>query len=1156
MKDRLFCRFLSGILLETALVASAAAQATVSTGSIRGTVTDPAGLVIPGALVTITGKTTAQVVRTLSSNEGDYSSGALVPGDYAIRVEAHGFRTAALTMSVHVGITSNGDLRLQLGSASEVVEVVASALSIESQQATVQGVVSAHQIDYLPVNGLNFLELAQIEPGVQIQDGTNFDPTKVGYSSISFGGRFGRTARIVVDGVDISDETVGTTTGDIPSSGIQEFQLSQSNLDLSTDLTSSGAVNVVTRSGSDALHGDLFYQIRDSRLGAQLPHPAGLPAPYQRQQYGGRVGGSLIKNRLFFFLDYERTKQDSFIPVYYAPPFQSFSGGFSSRYRKNLPMARLDWQATRNLRLFFRFNYFSMLAESTFYAASLQPYKSKNYTRSYVAGADFNTGQFTHSIRFQYLRFQNDLGDAVLGTGLPFANLGLTLSIVNGPQTGPSVVVPESMPQLNRQIKYDGGRTLGKHLVRYGVNYNFIEGGGFFSPFNLAPLVQSNYAPQDASTAAAGPFPGGAGNPLNYPVEVVLMSNGQGYYSEKPGLGFPAGLFGPDHRFAFYVGDTWKIRRSLTLNFGIRYVRDTARTNSDLPAIPELDALIPGTGGRVHQPNLNFAPQVGLAWDLAGSGRTVIRAGAGLFYENLTFNGLTIYDRPLRLAKGTFTQYPTACFFGQALPIPVATGTMSVPSELCSETIGQAAAGLAAFQRQFQSLNRFNLQAENPNYVVRNLENGVNVSSGMFGPGYKSPRSLQMNAGIQRELFKGTVLSVDFLRNVVTHTLLGIDMNHVGDAKYFNRGAAQAAIRATLTQYGANSISDAIARGATMADFAANGLTSPALDFGGVCPLGYGCAFPGINPKAPLLMQLQPIGRSVYNALDVKLRQNLETHWAAIKRVNLQAAYSLSRFANQGGPAFCPCPYNNDQDAQIQAVDFSDPLKFMGPSLMDRTHQFSFGGYFDLRGDFRASTIMHFYSGLAVTPIVPNTNIGPGEIFRTDFTGDGTVQDILPGSRIGSFNRDYGVNGLAGAIRNYNQTSANQATPAGKALIDAGLFTLAQLQAIGGVMPVVPALPAGQVGVGGLKTVDLSLSWIHKFGDRIGIEPKVSFFNLFNSTNFDLPPNVISGLLNGSAGSINGTTPAGRVKNRVGLGTGVFGLAAPRAIELGMRIAF
>ena len=161
-----------------------------------------------------------------------------------------------------------------------------SEVQVNTEQATVQGVLTASQIENLPVNGRNFLDLAQLEPGVQIQDGQNFDPTKAGYSSISFGGRYGRTARIEVDGVDVSDETVGTTTTDIPASGIQEFQIGQASLDMSTELTSSGSVNVTTKSGTNGVHGEAFGQFRDYRVGwAALP---GGASPYsQRSQYGG-----------------------------------------------------------------------------------------------------------------------------------------------------------------------------------------------------------------------------------------------------------------------------------------------------------------------------------------------------------------------------------------------------------------------------------------------------------------------------------------------------------------------------------------------------------------------------------------------------------------------------------------------------------------------------------------------------------------------------------------------------------------------------------------------------------------------------------------------------------------------------------------------------
>src|SRR5437868_12915040 len=268
----------------------ARAQSTISTGSIQGTVTDPNGAVVPGATVTITNKATGQSSKITSSASGSYASGALIPGEYTVKVEAKGFQTQVLNVPVQVGNISAGSAKLTVGQSTEVVEVTGSAVAVNTEQATVQGVLTTQQIENLPINGRNFLDLAQLEPGVQIQDGGNFDPTKNGFSSISFGGRFGRTARIDADGIDISDETVGTTTSNIPASAIAEFQLSQSSLDLSQDLTSSGAVNVTTRSGTNSVHGEAFGLFRDASVGG-ASSPGGANLPTQRSQFGGAVGG-------------------------------------------------------------------------------------------------------------------------------------------------------------------------------------------------------------------------------------------------------------------------------------------------------------------------------------------------------------------------------------------------------------------------------------------------------------------------------------------------------------------------------------------------------------------------------------------------------------------------------------------------------------------------------------------------------------------------------------------------------------------------------------------------------------------------------------------------------------------------------------------------
>jgi uncharacterized membrane protein len=147
--------------------------------------------VVPTAKVSITNKATGRVINVSTTSAGTYASGALTPGNYTVRVEAQGFKTSELPVTVQVGVTASGNLKLQVGQATQVVEVQASEVQINTEQATVQGVLTTQQIENLPINGRNFLDLAQLEPGVQIQDGGNFDPTKNGFSSISFGGRFG-----------------------------------------------------------------------------------------------------------------------------------------------------------------------------------------------------------------------------------------------------------------------------------------------------------------------------------------------------------------------------------------------------------------------------------------------------------------------------------------------------------------------------------------------------------------------------------------------------------------------------------------------------------------------------------------------------------------------------------------------------------------------------------------------------------------------------------------------------------------------------------------------------------------------------------------------------------------------------------------------------
>jgi len=1186
------------------------AQVGVSTGSVLGTVTDPSGAVISGAKVTITNKSAGQTITTTTSSAGTYTSGALIPADYVVRIEAKGFRTTEIPLTVQVSATATGDVKLQPGGEKEIIEVQASAVQVNTAQAEVQGVVTAQQIEQLPIGG-NFLDLAQLEPGIQIQDGSVFDPTKNGFSSISIGGRAGRTARIEVDGVDVSDENVGTTTQNIAVNSIQEFQIGQSSLDLSSELTSSGTVNVVTKSGTNSFHGDAFGNFRDKRAGG-ANFPGGQDNAFQRNVFGGSLGGPLLKDHLFFFLAGEHFKQDLFAPVVFSDPFSALSGGFGSPYRETETSGRLDYPFPwLSARLFYKFSYDNNSVVAGFGGANFSPFENRDNTPAHAIGLDFVTGNFTHSIRYAYSKFVNHITDAVTGSSVfdPAPAVNLFFTGGSGFQSGPNFLAPQTTIQRNNELKYDGSKTLHSHILRYGFGLNKIDGFAFASFFGIAPQIGLDTTAGSQAFAATGPFPGGVNNPLNYPVDSVTIGNGFGCFTEKSAFGFPCGGLG-DTRIQFYAGDSWKVRPNLTISYGLRYVRDTGRQDSDLAPIPcsattlitcsgnLLDQFgnIPGLGKRVQQPNKNFAPQLGIAWDPSRNGKMVIRAGVGLYYENTVFNNI-LFDRVVRLPKGEFNAQPgDPCASGGTVIFPDGTPVTSVDgldigSQICGNAVGTVQAALGDLQKQFQAGGiALGPNTTNP-FFLGQLLNGL---GSLFAPNFQTPRSVQMNIGVQRELHLGTVLSVDYVRNVATKYLLGVDTNHVGDARFLNMNAALNAITNTVGPAGCGPATDSASSqaavacylanvsGASIVDFANNGLDSggqflagfPAVLFG-LTP-DTGAAFAGINPNVGRNTMYFPGGKSVYDGLQMSLRSRVNDPVRGMKGMNLQVSYALSSFRSNVSHGI------GDQDFLPVAVDFNHPTKFFGPASQDRRHQISFGTILELLGGARLSFIGHFDSPFSQTLYLPGGAGTLGEIFRTDVTGDGEYGsesqtgntgfgDVLPGTNVGSFGRSVSASGLNSTISNYLNNFGGQLTPAGQALVSAGLFTQSQLVTLGAVTPTacppnftpsnlqpscLQQAPAGNVGLAWLRTFDVALAWPIRIKEKLTIEPKISAFNVFNFANFDGPGNKLGGLLDGAAGDANGTTAANRASTRLGNGSGVFSLGAPRQIEFGLKISF
>lgn len=613
------------------------------------------------------------------------------------------------------------------------------------------------------------------------------------------------------------------------------------------------------------------------------------------------------------------------------------------------------------------------------------------------------------------------------------------------------------------------------------------------------------------------------------------------------------------------------MKPNLTVSFGVRYVRDTGRSDADLPAVPTIDLWGAGLGNAVHQPNKNFAPQLGIAYDPGKNGKTVLRGGVGLYYENTIFNNI-MFDRPGRLPKGLFWGYLSLC------PNTTASlpgGTELDASAICGGPIGNAIDFAKTNQPVVQDAYAAAGASDNPNYIDNNFANGGNSTGNNFmSPDYRTPFSWQFNFGIQRELVPGTVLSVDYVRNVGLHWLLGYDTNHIGDARYLHKAAALAAIDATNTATddgtptgvplftssngtpcpaGLGGIDCVIGAGGTMVDYAGFGLDSgvgylagyPAFEFG--LDPSTGAAFPGINPAVGENQMLFPIGRSTYNALQVSLRSNKANPFRGVKNMSLQVSYSLSRYASLA----------EDQDFAGIGEDFANLNRYTGPTSLDRTHQLAFGGVFDLPAAFRLAYSTSIGTAYPAT-LRPPTTGDPGEIYRTDFTGDGTTADILPGTNVGAFGRSVRAAGLNNVITNFNNNVVGTLTPAGQALVDAGLFSKDQMIALGATPTALPLAPANQVNNDSSLNSAVRMSWIlrpHKIwksmGESLVIEPGISIYNVFNFANYGR----LGGTLDGSPLSVNGTTAANRT-NKIYLGSGIFAYGAPRTFEWGIRFTF
>jgi hypothetical protein len=748
-------------------------------GSIEGTVTDPQNAVVQNASVTVRNIATNLTRNTTTADNGTYRVSQLPPGTYEVKASGTSFKTSVISdVVVVVGQTLPLDIHLEIGVPDETVTVVGGGeVQIDRTDNTVSGVVNTRQIQNLPLNGRNFLDLAQLQPGVETVQGGSFDPTKANYTGISIAGQAGRSTQIAVDGGSVVDNVVGTTVQNFSQEIVQEFQLGISNYDLSTGASSTGSVNVISKSGTNEFHGNGYVYARSNKWAAfpslgRLDAANNIPAvaqsrtiPFDRQQYGGTLGGPNKQDKLFFFFNYEGNNQDG-SALHNPTEAPSFAGFTPNPFDEKLLTTKIDWTVSNNTTVNTRYSFNDNFQDVPFAPGSgIVPRESasrifesnnqlvSNRSHNIVSGITHTfSPTVTNNFVFNLSDFSNVINPKV--EGLPEIRLLGPLQLW---KSGTNYIAPQSTFQERLQFRNDLTWVRGNHTLRFGGNYERTSINGQFAfakparirLFDPAALGLAPYETEAEFLAA--------------PVRDISM-----------GIGNDILPFNSDssdtlnHRISFYGNDSWKLSPRFTLNYGLSYRIDSNLWNHDLTR-PAIVAPLFGRGTAAPPKDKNnVAPRVGFAWDIAGNGRTVIRGGVGIYYDN-TIDNLRLFERADLGPPGA-----ELFLVGVDLQSPLFPGGDG-RFNAGQLTLAEALALIGPARADIES-RQFNCPAGQTS-----LECAGAISGPLFSTEFQVPYSIQYSIGLQRELPWNLVFQGDFNYRKGLHEVLVYDINKIDD---------------------------------------------------------------------------------------------------------------------------------------------------------------------------------------------------------------------------------------------------------------------------------------------------------------------------------------------------------------------------------------
>ena len=624
-----FCR---SIVVGVALAAAVCAgRAQSGQADVQGIVSDTSGLAVAGAQVVLTNTDSGDKRIVTTAGDGRYSIPTVAPGHYSIMVTAATFSPETVTgLTIQLDNHINQSVTLKVGSANDVVEVAGTVPAVDTSAYDVGGVVEQAQIEDLPIQNRQYLALALLTPGTTQAGSRSF------YSNVqSGGGAYFFANGFYWDGVSNQQTEEGDPRQNIPEDSVAEFKTYTASMPAELGWAMGGFTTLVTKSGTNKIHGDVFEYYRNTGLTAdnqftqatELSQHTGSPT-YNRNQCGGSVGGPIFRNRTHYFGAYERTQATTSYTLYEpagsaaATDYAALLGTFQTPSHDQLTVVRVDHDLKPNQQIFFRVAFEEQLstANGCGGTSTLYCYDGQFPRKAYVAGHTWEpTARIVNEARFQYAYISYELGP--FNTPLPKKptdlidpnyskniTLGFTFPSFSYGHNYAAVGV-ESRWQLNDTLTIQRGA----HSIKLGADVSYVPYVDA-SASNLNGTYSFN---NDQVFDATATTEANLSNPHSFTQNAVALL----YYL-------------PSTQQAYFLEDSWKVRPNVTFNAGVRYELQRGAPFLDTYTPNPAKPTIPGEGNPHTRGDWNnVSPRLGVSWDPFHQQKDVIRAGYGMFYN-------------------------------------------------------------------------------------------------------------------------------------------------------------------------------------------------------------------------------------------------------------------------------------------------------------------------------------------------------------------------------------------------------------------------------------------------------------------------------------------------------------------------------------------